>query len=294
MHNTEQQDKNTTKSTGIWLTNGTTGRAFRPGRKRNRARNRQSRKLPGRFRSDFYAKVGRRISAKKSLAFNRRGRRLLRFHKYTMFFYSLSAHELGADDDQARWLEDPANYDNPALVEAWLRLLDAAFPEQPYKWALHIGKCGRVDAHVIAGQFHNVPNLSCDPRKRKLIENTRFDYIRTLAYLTVKNEPTDEQLVGYRKSVNRVGGARRLPRHSGFRGFETPKRVRRAPKNLVLHGVGRNFNINNSPAKAPLTMTTERLKVLLSDAFGPLTKTFNLPRLSPFPPKPPGQVNIMT
>ncbi len=277
-----------------WRTSRATGRAFRPGRKRNRDPNRQSRKLPGRFRSDFYAKVGRRISAKKSLAFNRRGRRLLRFHRHTAFLYTLNTRELGADDDQAHWLEDPANYDNPALVESWLRLIDAAFPGQPYKWALHIGELGRIHAHIVAGQLHNVPNLSRDPRRRKLIENTLFDYVRVFGYLTVKNEPIDEQLVNYRKAANRAGGARRLPRHSGFRGSEAPKRIRKAPINPVLDRVGRKLRINNSFAKAPPTMTTERLRVLLSDAFGPLTKTFDLPRPSPFLPKAPVQVNIMT
>ncbi len=280
MQNAEQQGNYTTESVGIWLTNHTTGRAFRPVRKRKRSRNRQSRKLPGRFRSDFYAKVGRRISAKKSLAFNRRGRRLLRFHKYTAFHYTLNARELGADDHQAAWLEDAANYDKPALVEAWLRLFDAAFPEQPYKWALHIGDCGRVHAHVVAGQFHSVPNLSRDPRRRKLIENTLFDYVRVFGYLTVKNEPTDEQLVNYQKAANRVGGARRLPRHSGFRGFETPKQAKKASINPVLDGVGRKFHINNSAAKTHPTMTTERLECWLLDNLGSFKVT-----VSP-PPKP--------
>lgn len=280
MQNAEQQGNYTTESVGIWRTNRSTGRAFRPGRKRNRFYNRQSRNLPGRFRSDFYAKVGRRISAKKSLAFNRRGRRLLRFHKYTMFLYTLNARELGADDEQAAWLEDPTNYDNPALVEAWLRLLDAAFPGMPYKWALHIGECRRVHAHAVAGQFHNIPNISPNPAKRKRVGNTRYDHVRVLAYLTVKNEPTDEQLVNYRKAANRAGGARRLPRHSGFRGFETPKRVGKAPQNPVLDGVGRKLHINNGAVKTHPTMTTERLESWLLDNLGSFQVT-----VSP-PPKP--------
>ncbi len=266
MTNHEQHSKDTTSNSGIWKTNHTTGKAFRPGRKR--VRNLQGRRLPSRFRSDLHAKVGRRISAKKSLAFNRRGRRLLRFYKHTMFLYTLHARELGASDEQAAWMENSANYDRLEVIETWLRLLDAAFPGMPYKWALHIGECGRVHAHVAGGQLHNIPNISPNPAKRKLIENTLFDYVRVFGYLTVKNEPTNEQLVGYRKAVNRAGGARRLPRHSGFRGFETPKRVVKASKNPVLDIVCRKFNINNSPANTPPAISLERFESWLSGAFG--------------------------
>ncbi len=266
MTNYAEQGKYTTFDNGTWKTNRTTRKAFQPGRKRNR--NLQGRRLPSRFRSDLHAKVGRRISAKKSLAFDRRGRRLLRFHKYRLFLYTLHARELGASDEQTAWLEDPANYDNPALVEAWLRLLDTAFPGMPYKWALHIGECGRIHAHVAGGQLHSIPNPSPNPANRKLIENTLFDYVKVFGYLTVKNEPTDEQLVGYHKAANRAGGARRLPRHSGFRGFEAPKRARKASKNPVLDGVGRKFNINSGPANTPPAISLEGLDSLLFDLFG--------------------------
>ncbi len=299
MHHAEQQNKDTTESSGIWLTSGTTGKAFRPGGNPNQVSEKKRRALPDRFQVETnpFVKPKRRTAAKKLLAHGCKGQRLVRFHGYTgLYFHTLSARELGATGEQAAWLENAANYNNPACLETWVRLLDNAFPNQPYAYGFHVGDCGRIGAHVMAGSENAIPNpiYHRNPERRKHVTNTTGDFVRVLAYLKAKQPPTPENVRHYQAAVKAAGGARHLPQHSGIRGFQAVKRVRKPSKNIVGDGVGKKVDNTNGPIKVSPTMTIERLKVLLSDAFGPLTETFDPPRPTLYSSRPqpqsPGQV----
>lgn len=247
-----------------YRTNGTTGKAFRPGGNPDRISKRKARStpLPERFQVETnpFVKYKRRSSARKLLAHGCKGHRLIRHHGFnSCYFYTLDARELGADRETAAWLEDSANYDNEAVGEAWVRLLDRAFPNQPYAYGLHVGDCGRIGAHVMAGSENAIPNPTAhrDPKRRKHIGNTNEDYVRVLAYIKAKQPPTGEGVRNYRTAVKAAGGARHLSQKSGIRGFRAVKRVRKPSKNIVGDGVGKKVVTPNGAVKTPSTMTLQ-------------------------------------
>ncbi len=199
-----------------WLTNKKTKKKFRRGVD-DLVSQRIYEQLPARFRRDsFNDWCDRQRIARQKLARNKKAWKLLRHYRFQVYFYTLSIKEL----DGEPWLEDAANYDDPAAVEAWLRLLDKAFPNMPYQFALHVGRCGRVHAHVLAGQNHSIPKLSRNPERRKRVTNHATHFRRVVAYLTSKAHSTPEQVSVYRKAVKAAGGEKRLPQHSGFRGCQ--------------------------------------------------------------------------
>ncbi len=271
MHYTEQQDKYTTFGSGIWFTNRTTEKAFRP-EGGARVSDKKRRTLPERFqvKTNPFVKYKRRTAAKKLLAHGCKGQRLIRHHGYTgLYLYTLSARELGASDEQAARLEDAANYDDEATVQAWVRLLDKAFGHAPYAYGFHVGECGRVHPHVMAGSENAIPKPTYhrNPERRKPIKPTTKDYVMVLAYLKAKQPPTPAGVKNYEAAVKRAGGARHLPQHSSIRGFQARKRVRKPSKKIVLDGVGKKVDTPNGPVKAPRFVLFEDVDTPLFDLF---------------------------
>ncbi len=265
-----------------WRTNRSTGEAFRvddsdfvTGKKR--------RKVSARFRRDWRVWCDRQDDARQKLSVGRKGWRLLRYHGFKLWLYTVSAAELGVTDrERAAWLEAPENYDRTETVEAWQRLLDTAFPDSPFMFALHVGRCDRVHAHVLAGQLHNVPNLSNSPERRKRVDNTAGDFRRVLAYLTASQYPTERQVAAYDRAVKRAGGERFLPKHSGFRGFETKKPVQKRAEKSVRDGTAELYPVVMAVETAPSTLTPERFETWLKGAFGTFDRAISPPRKSPY------------
>lgn len=219
-----------------WRTNRTTGRAYRVDESDLIPRHKRYR-LPTRFhRESLWDWVARQNTAAAQLNTpDTKAAQLVRHYgTRRLYFYSLSARELGViDPERVGWLEAPEHYDRLEVIEAWQRLLDAAFPNAPCKWAIHIGRDNRVALHIIAGAEHNIPNLNDDPEHRKLVKDTFGDRRRVFAYATSKSHPTYRQVAAYEKAAAAAGGVRRLPQHSGFRGMEFAQST---PENDVLHG----------------------------------------------------------
>lgn len=246
-----------------WRTNRTTGKAFQPD-DRDLVSKRRRRKVSARFRRDWRAWCDRQADARQKLVVGRKGWRLLRNHGFNLWLYTVSVSELGG----AEWLEDCDRYDDPALVEGWIRLLDKAFGGTPYLFALHVGRCDRVHAHVLTGQLHNVPALSNNPERRKRVDNTPADFRRVVAYLTANQYATPKQLAAYDRAVKRAGGERYLPKHSGFRGFQSEKRVQKDPEKRVGDGAAEIYPVGIvAYDKAPV-ISPERFETWLSGAFG--------------------------
>jgi hypothetical protein len=263
--------------TSEWRTNRSTGKAFRPD-DRDLVSKRRRRKVSARFRRDWRAWCDRQSDARQKLAVGRKGWRLLRYHGFRTWFYTVSVKELGG----AEWLEDCNRYDDPALVEGWIRLLDKAFAGTPYLFALHVGRCDRVHAHVLAGQEHSVPLLSNDPERRKRVDNTPADFRRVLAYLTASQHPTPKQVAAYDRAVKRAGGERFLPKHSGFRNFQAKKPVQRRTEKHVGDGAAVIYPVVMAVETAPAPLSPERFETWLSSAFGTFDRAISPPRKSPY------------
>lgn len=248
----------------IWRTNSLTKKAYRLNdddlvsiRKRH--------KLPSRFKRDsVFDWWSRQSAALIQLAYGRKGSQLLKHHK-KLYFYTLSAKELGGE----AWLEEPENYDNPAAIEQWQRHLDRAFPNMPYKWALHCGRDNRVAPHVISGADNAIPYPSRDPRRRKRIKNTAKDYRRAFAYLTSKSYSTPRQVKTFKRAVKEFGGVRNLPQHSGYRNMEF---VRKSVKNSLSDGVVEKVSNGMRLHEKPHALTPPKFEAWLSKSFGRFTK----------------------
>jgi hypothetical protein len=150
-------------------------------------------------------------------------------------------------------------------------LLDKAFPNTPYQFALHVGRCGRVHAHVLAGQNHAIPKLSCNPERRKRVTNHPADFRRVVAYLTSKAYSTPEQVSNYRKAIKAAGGEKFLPQHSGFRGTQylfCKKTGEKAVLDLLCkkdtHVIAnrRKVNMTSLEAKSQVSVLLDDLRVL--------------------------------
>ncbi len=294
MHNTEQQSEFTTRQAGIWRTNRTTKQAYRVD-DTDLIPKRQRYKLPGRFhRESKWDWIRRQYDAAAQLNTpDSKAASIVRHYGTRgMKLYTLSAKELGVTDrERIARLEAPENYDDPATLEAWSRLIAAAFPRQPYKWALHCGRENRVQPHVVAGAQHNIPRPSNDPERVKKVKDTFKDRRRVFAYLCSKMYATPVQVKAFNQAVAAAGGVLNLLQHSGFfnMGFV------RSAENDVLHGnLGKDPQVIGTHDEDAQPNPFEDVEVWLTGTFGTFTKTFDLPRLSPFPSKPPGQVNAMT
>lgn len=193
-------------------------------------------KLPARFhRESLWDWVARQRDAARQLNTpDSKAAQLVRHYGVRgLVFYTLSARELGVTDrERIEWLEAPENYDNPATLEAWDRLITAAFPDMPCKWAMHCGRENRAAPHVIAGTLHDIPRPSNDPERIKPVKNTFADRRRVFAYTTSKSYATPRQVQAFNRAVAVAGSVRNLPQHSGFNNMGAVRSV----ENTVLHG----------------------------------------------------------
>ncbi len=215
------QENDTIESIGIWLTNRTTGQAYRTD-DTDLIPKSQWYKLPARFhRESKWDWISRNTAA--DIQLNTPGSKAARLVRHYgtrgLYLYTLSAWELGvADPERIVWLEAPENYDNPATIEAWQRLINAAFPSMPFKSCLHCGRNNRTAPHVIAGVENAIPRPTYEryEERRKQVQDTFEDRRRVFAYLCSKQYPTHEQVQAFRRAVAAAGGILNLPQHSGF------------------------------------------------------------------------------
>lgn len=197
-----------------------------------------------------------------------------------LVLYTLSAKELGVTNrERIAWLEAPENYDDPATIEAWGRLIAAAFPDMPYKWASHCGRENRVAPHVIAGVEHDIPNPSRDPERIKPVGAGFKDRRRTFAYLCSKMSATHRQVQAFDRAVAAAGSVRNLPQHSGFANMGAVRSV----ENDVLHDkLEKVPKVIGTHENTP-PMTFPALESWLGSTFGSFDKAVFPPRKSLYP-----------
>ncbi len=260
-----------------WLTNRTTGRAFRPDDS-DLVSVRERRKLPPRFdRESRWEWIIRQTAAAAQLNTpGSKAAQLVRHHGTRgLYLYTLSAWELGVTDpERIAWLEAPENYNNPATTEAWQRLLSAAFPDSPFKSCLHCGRNDRVAPHVIAGAEHAIPNPTFDryTERRKHVQDTFVDRRRVFAYLCSKSYATPRQVKAFKRAVATAGSVHNLPQHSGYANMGFVRPIENAVTDTVYRKVHRAMGFSES---MPQTTPLERFEPWLSGAFGAFTRSGN-------------------
>ncbi len=213
VHLHENNSTNSHKEKG-WLTNRLSGRAYRPDPKP---------KLKAGQIARRFIESGKRQESGTKRAWPSLQRALRGMRRPALYSLGLSAH-LGLDERY----EAPTGLFKPAVLELIRDKLKKAFTGTFY-FAVEVGECGRLHAHVVACADACALELPQDGETVKLIaKGTAYKVLRYLH----KEAPQLPELIQAHKAALRGEGGK-LPH---VRGFVRLERLQTARKRLMWIG----------------------------------------------------------